>query len=152
MPVNLKGAIPPFLEVADLGYAVLAVYSLLYQSAYQDQRFEVSKKPWELRRDCGGLTHWSHKAIADKLGMGKKKVITSIDCLLDNYYLQVAGYQSSAKGSSHRIYRVTHPDDIPTLKEVYRILGYKPSERAKLIQSSERQIIEQSDCSIDLLP
>ena len=149
MPVNLKGAIPPFVEVADLGYSVLAVYCLLYQSAYQDQRFEASKKRWDLQRDCGGLSHWSHKGIADKLSMGKKKVITSIDCLLDNYYLQVAGYQSSSKGSKHRIYRVTHPDDIPILEDVYKILGFKPSARAKLIQGCMIKTYETNECYFD---
>ena len=38
MSVILKDTVPPILEVAELGYAAVAVYSLLYQSAYQDQR------------------------------------------------------------------------------------------------------------------
>ena len=34
---------PPLIEVAKLGYAAVAVYSLLYQSAYQDQRYDFRK-------------------------------------------------------------------------------------------------------------
>ena len=81
MTVILKDTVPPILEVAELGYAAVAVYSLLYQSAYQDQRYDQRK--CVLRMDCGGTTHWTHKGIADKLGMGKKEVIESIDALLD---------------------------------------------------------------------
>ena len=33
----LKDTVPPIFDVAELGYAAVAVYSLLYQSAYQDQ-------------------------------------------------------------------------------------------------------------------
>ena len=38
MTVILKDTVPPIIEVAKLGYAVVAVYSLLWQSAYQDRR------------------------------------------------------------------------------------------------------------------
>ena len=40
MTVILKDTVPPILEVAELGYAAVAVYSLLYRSAYQDQRYD----------------------------------------------------------------------------------------------------------------
>ena len=60
MSVILKDTVPPILEVAELGYAAVAVYSLLYQSAYQDQRYDQRK--CFLRMDCGGTTHWTHKA------------------------------------------------------------------------------------------
>ena len=40
MTVILKDTVPPIFEVAELGYAAVAVYSLLYQSAYQDQRYD----------------------------------------------------------------------------------------------------------------
>ena len=66
MTVILKDTVPPILEVAELGYAAVAVYSLLYQSAYQDQRFDQRK--CVLRMDCGSTTHWTHKGLADKLG------------------------------------------------------------------------------------
>ena len=54
MTVILKDTVPPILEVAELGYAAVAVYSLLYQSAYQDQRYDQRK--CFLRMDCGGTT------------------------------------------------------------------------------------------------
>ena len=53
MTVILKDTVPPILEVAELGYAAVAVYSLLYQSAYQDQRYDQRK--CFLRMDCAGL-------------------------------------------------------------------------------------------------
>ena len=102
MTVILKDTVPPILEVAELGYAAVAVYSLLYQSAYQDQRYDQRK--CVLRMDCGGTTHWTHKGIADKLGMGKKKVIESIDALLDNGFIQLAGVLKSSRGSKQRLY------------------------------------------------
>ena len=43
MSVILRDTVPPIIEVAKLGYAAVAVYSLLYQSAYQDQRFDSRK-------------------------------------------------------------------------------------------------------------
>ena len=85
MTVILKDTVPPIIEVSELGYAAVAVYSLLYQSAYQDQRYD--QRQCVCRRDCGGTTHWTHKGLADKLGMGKKKVIESIDALLDNGFI-----------------------------------------------------------------
>ena len=50
--VILKDTVPPILEVAELGYAAVAVCSLLYQSAYQDQRYD--QRNCVLRMDCGG--------------------------------------------------------------------------------------------------
>ena len=82
--------------MAKLGHAAVAVYSLLWQSAYQDQRYDHRKYlRWKDRRDGGGTTNWSHKAIADTLGMGKAKLITSIDLLLDNGFIQHEGFMPS---------------------------------------------------------
>ena len=103
MTVILKDTVPPIIEVAKLGYAVVAVYSLLWQSAYQDRRYDkrkfIRRKD---RKDCGGTTNWSHKAIADTLKMGKQKVLTSIDLLLDNGFIQHEGFEQSTKGSKHQ--------------------------------------------------
>ena len=129
MTVILKDTVPPILEVAELGYAAVAVYSLLYQSAYQDQRFDQRK--CVLRMDCGGTTHWTHKGLADKLGMGKKKVIESIDALLDNGFIQLAGMLKSPKGSKQRLYRVVHPTMLDTVRAVMPMLPELPSETAK---------------------
>ena len=87
MSVILKNTMPPIIEIAKLGYAAVAVYILLYQSAYQDERYDLKKSVrWKDRRDCGGTTHWSHTAIAGTLGMGKQKVISSINLLLERIY------------------------------------------------------------------
>ena len=107
MTVILKDTVPPIIEVSELGYAAVAVYSLLYQSAYQDQHYD--QRQCVCRRDCGDTTHWTHKGLADKLGMGKKKVIESIDALLDNGFIQFAGMLTSSRGSKKRLYRVVHP-------------------------------------------
>ena len=40
MIVILKDTVPPIVEVAEFGYAAVAVYSILYQSSYQDQRYD----------------------------------------------------------------------------------------------------------------
>ena len=55
MTVILKDTVPPVTEIAKLGYAAVAVYSLMYQSAYQDLRVDKRKyRKWQDRRDCGG--------------------------------------------------------------------------------------------------
>ena len=132
MTVILRGTVPPIIEIAKLGYAAVAVYSLLYQSAYQDQRYD-SRKCIRVseKRDSGGTTNWSHKAIADTLRMGKAKVIASIDLLLDHGFIQHEGFTQSHKGSRHRIYRVVHPEMIDTVRAVMPILPDKPSLLAK---------------------
>ena len=131
MTVILKDTAPPILEVAELGYAAVAVYSLLYQSAYQDQRYD--HRNCALRMDCGGTTHWTHKGIADKLGMGKKKVIESIDALLDKGCIQLAGLLKSSRGSRQRLYRVVHPVMLDTVRAVLPMLPELPSETAKCL-------------------
>ena len=102
MTVILKDTVLPILKVAELGYAAVAVHSLLYQSAYQDQRYD--QRNCVLLMDCGGTAHWTHKGIADKLGMGKKKVIESIDALLDHGFIQFARMLPSSRGSKYRLY------------------------------------------------
>ena len=129
MSVILKNTVPPVMQVAELGYAAVAVYSLLYQSAYQDVRYD--KRRCVLRMDCGGTTHWTHKGLASKLGMGKKKVIESIDALLDNGFIQLAGILKTSRGSNQRLYRVVHPTMLDTVKAVLLMLPEAPSETAK---------------------
>ena len=89
------------------------------------------------RRDCVGTTHWSHTAIAGTLGMGKQKVISSINLLLDNGFIQVEGFKQSTKGSKHRIYRVIHPEMIDTVRAVMPILQELPSVMAKRISNQK---------------
>ena len=145
MTVILKDTVPPIFDVAELGYAAVAVYSLLYQSACQDQRYD--QRQCVRRMDCGGTTHWTHKGLADKLGMGKKKVIESIDALLDNGFIQFAGMLPSSRGSRQRVYRVVHPTMLDTVRAVMLMLPELPSETAKrLSRPSKRQ-----SCSPDIL-
>ena len=96
--------------------------------------------------DCGGTTHWTHKGLADKLGMGKKKVIESIDALLDNGFIQFAVMLPSSRGSRQRVYRVVHPKMLDTVRAVIAMLPELPSETAKrLSRPSKRQ-----SCSPDI--
>ena len=129
MTVILKDIVPPIMEVSKLGYAAVAVYSLLFQSAFQDRRY--GRGEYKYRRDCGGTTSWSHKAIAGCLGMGKKMVLDSVDVLLDNGFIQLVGLIPSSKGSMHRVYRVTHPLMLETVRAVIPMMPYKPSVAAK---------------------
>ena len=138
MTVILRDTVLPIIEVADLGYAVVAVYSLLYQSAYQDQRYD--KRHCIKRRDCGGTTNWSHKGIANKLHMGKQKVIECIELLLDNGFIQLEGFMPSTKGSKHRIYRVVHPTMLTVVRDVMPILPCLPSENAKKRSTHQQRL------------
>ena len=142
MTVILKNTVPPILEVAELGYAAVAVYSLLYQSAYQDQRYD--QRNCVLRMDCGGTTHRTHKGIADKLGMGKKKVLESIEALLDHGFIQFAGMLKSSRGSQQRLYRVIYPAMIDTVRAVLPLLPERPSETAKRLSKPSKR---HSSCS-----
>ena len=143
MTIILKDTVPPIVEVAELGYAAVAVYSLLYQSAYQDQRYD--QRDCVRRMDCGGTTYWTHKGLADKLGMGKKKVIESIDAILDNGFIQFAGMLPSSRGSKQRLYRVVHPTMLDTVRAVMPILPEPPSETAKHLSSPSKRQSSYSD-------
>ena len=89
--------------------------------------------------DCGGTTHWTHKGIADKLGMGKKKVIESIDALLDNGFIQLAGVIKSSRGSKQRLYRVVHPTMLDTVRAVLMLLPELPSKTAKRLSGASKK-------------
>ena len=133
MSVILKDVVPPILQVAELGYAAVAVYSLLFQSAFQDRNYCQVSPGYSL--DTGGTTHWSHKAIADKLKMGKAKVIAATDALLDAGFIQVIARMPSAKGSKHRVYRVIHPDEIELQRHVLSLFDEPSSARNKRIDA-----------------
>ena len=152
LTVILRDTVPPIIEVAQLGYAAVAVYSLLYQSAYQDQRYDSRKcVKHKDPKHCGGTTNWSHKAIAETLGMGKAKVINSINALLDHGFIQHQGFIGSSKGSKHKIYRVVHPDMIETVRAVMPILPSLPSETAKNLSKNQykSQIFSAEDIIFD---
>ena len=108
MTVILKDTVPPITEIAKLGYAAVAVYSLMYQSAYQDLRYDKRKyRKWQDRRDCGGTTNWSHKAIAENQHMGQAKVIaancdTSMKYIEEHYFHYRSAEQTEILGKGRR--------------------------------------------------
>jgi hypothetical protein len=132
MTVILKDTVPPITEIAKLVYAAVAVYSLMYQSAYQDLRYDKRMyRKWKDRSHCGGPTNWSHKAIAETLHMVKAKVINAIDLLLDNGFIQAEGLIPSSKGSKYRIYRVVHPYMFDAVRHAMSFFTATASARAK---------------------
>ena len=148
MAVILRDIAPPIREVSKLGYAAVAVYSLLFESAHHD--WEYSRCVGRSSRDTGGTTTWSHKAIAETLKMGKAKVIQSTDVLLDSGFLQVIGRVSSSKGSKHRIYRVIHPSEIDAQRLIISYFDEPPSLRNKKIDSMKHSPSEEFDAETEL--
>ena len=133
MAVILKDVEPPILEVAKLGYAAVAVYSLLFQSAHRDRCYAQIATGY--RADTGGTTNWSHKAIADTLSMGKAKVIQATNALLDAGFIQVIARIRSATGSKHRVYRVTHPEHLESQRLALSLFNEPSSIRNKHIDA-----------------
>jgi DNA-binding transcriptional MocR family regulator len=133
MAVILKDIEPPIMEVAKLGYAAVAVYSLLFQSAHRDRCYAQIAPNY--RADTGGTTNWSHKAIADTLSMGKAKVIQATDALLDAGFIQVVARERSSTGSKHRVYRVTHPEHLEAQRLVLSLFDAPSSVRNKRIDA-----------------
>ena len=89
--------------------------------------------------DCGGTTHWTHKGIADKLRMGRRKFIESIDALLDNGIIQFAGMLPSSGGSKYRLYRAVYPTRIDTVRAVMPLLSELPSKTAKRLSKPTKR-------------
>jgi len=133
MAVILKDVEPPIMEVAKLGYAAVAVYSLLFQSAHRDRCYAQIAPGY--RADTGGTTNWSHKAIADTLSMGKAKVIQATDALLDAGFIQAIARVRSATGSKHRVYRVTHPEHLEAQRLALSLFDEPSSVRNKRIDA-----------------
>ena len=133
MAVILKDVEPPIMEVAKLGYAAVAVYSLLFQSAHRDRCYAQIATGY--RADTGGTTNWSHKAIADTLSMGKAKVIQATNALLDAGFIQVIARIRSATGSKHRVYRVTHPEHLESQRLALSLFDEPSSIRNKRIDA-----------------
>jgi len=133
MAVILKDVEPPIMEVSKLGYAAVAVYSLLFQSAHRDRCYAQIAPGY--RADTGGTTNWSHKAIADTLSMGKAKVIQATDALLDAGFIQAIARVRSATGSKHRVYRVTHPEHLEAQRLALSLFDEPSSVRNKRIDA-----------------
>jgi hypothetical protein len=146
MSVLLRDVAPPIRQVAELGQAAVAVYSLLFQSAHKDRNYSVVQEgEVKERRDCGGTTSWSHKAIADTLHMGEKTVRKSTDLLLDNGYITVIGWEQSSTGSNHRIYRVLHPNQIESQRHVISLFDEPPSVRWRSLEDYKRKAKQDTD-------
>ena len=148
--IILDDPVPPAREVAEYGATAVAIYCLMYESAFMDKRFDKNRHlPWEQRRDCGGLCRWSHKAMSDTLGIGKKTLIDKIDQLLDAGYLQVAGIEMGSRISHQRIYRVTHPNVVSSRKWIIETLPEKPfitaKKIAKYIKGGSSKFIHKSE-------
>ena len=53
--IILDDSVTPAREVAQFGATAVAIYCLMYESAFKDKRFDKRKNlPWRLRRDLGG--------------------------------------------------------------------------------------------------
>ena len=137
MTVSLRGTTAPIRDVSNLGYAAVADYSLLFESAYKEHKFHrpAHGAPYV----TAGTTHWSHKAISQTLHMGKATLIKAIDRLLDNGYVTVIGYSPSTTGSAHRVYRVLHPDHIQDQQHALDVIGMPASTRQKVRDQMARE-------------
>ena len=133
MAVILKDVEPPITEVAKVGYAAVAVYALLFQSAHRERCYAQIAPGYHA--DTGGTTNWSHKAIADTLSMGKAKVIQATDALLDAGFIQAIARVRSATGSKHRVYRVTHPEHLEAQRLALSLFDEPSSVRNKRIDA-----------------
>ena len=150
--VILDDSVTPAREIAQFGATAVAIYCLMYESAFKDKRFDKRKNlPWRLRRDAGGLCRWSHKAMSETLSIGKKTLLDKIDLLLDAGYIQVEGMEMGSKVSHQRIYRVTHPNALEARRAAIELLPEKPSITAKkigeYIKRGGSKIIHESETS-----
>ena len=132
MSVILTDALPPLQDVAKLGAKASQVYGILWQSAAMDVRYDKRKHlAWEHRRDCGGTTSWSKKAIAEHIGSQRSTVSKAIDKLLDAGFITIIGLAPSSKGKKHLVFRVLHPDQIEHQRYVISLFNDPPSIRWK---------------------
>ena len=132
MSIILTDALPPLQEVVKLGAKASQVYGILWQSAAMDVRYDKRKHlPWELRRDCGGTTSWSKKALAGLTGSSRQTVAKAIDQLLDAGFITVVGLTPSTKGKKHLVFRVLHPDQLEHQRYVISLFDKPPSQRWK---------------------
>ena len=67
--------------------------------------------------------------------MGKAKVIQATDALLDNGFIQVIARERSATGSKHRVYRVTHPEQLEAQRHALSLFNEPSSVRNKRVDS-----------------
>jgi hypothetical protein len=130
--ILLKDVIPPFQQVAKLGAHVAQVYGVLWESAAMDCDMDPRRHlSWVQRRDCGGIAEWSKVGLAKFLGISHVTVAKSIDRLLDEGYITVAGLRRSANGKPFCAYRVIHPSQLEAQQYAISMFDKPPSERFK---------------------
>lgn len=130
MSVILKDAQPPLVEVAKLKGKASQVYSLLWESASKDVRYDKRLHlQWKDRRDAGGTTHWSIKGIASELKLHRTTVTRAVCCLLDSGLIQVDGFFPTGSGSDQTVFRVTHPDQLEAVRYAISMISSSPSQR-----------------------
>ena len=111
MSVILRNCCPPLVGVGKLGGLCLQFYSFLWESAYNDVRYDQRLHlPWEQRRDCCGTTERSVKGIADVLGSSRNKVSDAVDKLLDSGFIIAVAFIANGRGTKHTLFRVVHPN------------------------------------------
>lgn len=120
MGVLLAGSCPMMREALRLGKECGAVYGVMWEAAYHDER-----------GSCGGTTSLSHKALADLCHMSRTTVIKAVDRLLDDGLIQFLHLVPTPQGTWKRRYRVTHPDHLEGQRKALEVLGVPPSERAR---------------------
>jgi hypothetical protein len=118
--VLLAGSCPMMREALRLGKECGAVYGVMWEAAFYDER-----------GDCGGTTSLSHKALADLCHMSRTTVIKAVDRLLDDGLIQFLHLVPTPQGTWKRRYRVTHPEQLEVQREVLALFGEPASERAK---------------------
>lgn len=126
MAVRLDGSCPLMREAFALGRECGAVYAVMWEAAWHDQRGE-----------CGGTTELSHKALADLCRMSRTTVLKAIDALLDDGLISCLGLTGSWEGGTRkRLYRVLHPSQVEAQRAAIEVMGeaLRPSERAKLLR------------------
>ncbi len=132
MSVKLAGSCPLMQEAFGLGRECGAVYGVMWEAAWQDDRGEF-----------GGTTQMSHKTIADICGMSSKTVIKAVDLLMDDGLISCEGMTHSWRGGSQkRIYRVTHPDQVEAVRYAIGVMGegLLPSDRARAKRGEKREV------------
>ncbi len=134
---------PPIYEISKLRVnGAIQVYSLLFESAFKDTRYDDrSYLDWKDRRDTGGKTYWSIKAMAQVLMLGKATVLKAIEALLENGFISVEGYLSTKTISKQRIFRITPVEQLEARRSALSIIGVPRLEH--------RMNNENNMCNID---
>ena len=119
---------PPLNDVAIPGSSALRVYLILFEAAKIDSR-----------GNCGGLSCWSIKGLANELSLHARTVNSAIHKLLDTGYIQIAGEQRNRGNSNSTIWRVTHPKTLESVRYTIAMMG-PPSKRLRKMRTKQQKI------------